>query len=239
MDSLRKLTRDYRRVIQAMDQRTGAQGLRFDGRRLFAAMARSAIVELMETGAIEATTHAGLNDNTISTQVAAVARLMPRTRFVFIVRDPRAVAVSLWHHKMRTEPAFARQSPPIEVTIDFVSTSWPEQMREQQRFIERQPARCHVVRYEDLLGTERDRHLKAVLGFLEAPAGPDLLQAMWRATDFDALRERERQKFGTKAGFFRSGTADGWKAGASAEAIGRLERKAVQAMASFGYRIEA
>src|SRR5690606_27166354 len=139
---------------------------------------------LMMFGATERTTHAGLNDNTIAAHGDIVARLMPRSRFVFIVRDPRELAVSLWHHKMRTEPDFARDDPPLAVTLRFVAKSWPEHIARMESFRASWGDRCHLVHYEALRGPSRDEALAELLGFLGAPAPRDVLQAMWAATDF-------------------------------------------------------
>ena len=237
VNSLLKFSLDYRKVISGMDERTGGQGTRFDGKLFFAGMARSAIVTLMESGATEATTHVGVNDNMMTSHGKMLAGIMPRARFIFILRDPRAVGVSLWHHKLRTEPSFARQNPPMEVTLEFVSTSWPEHVRDVQAFIKERPTRCHLVRYEDLLGAERDRHLATMLEFLEAPAEPAILQAMWDATEFDKLRERELAKDGEKAGFFRAGKTDAWREQAPPEAIARFTDAVAEAMELVGYEV--
>jgi len=230
-----KLSTNYRRVIRDMDRKTGGQGLRYDAQNFFAAAMRASVVNLMEFGAREADTHFGINDNMMASHGDLVARLMPRTRFVFIVRDPREVAVSLWHHKLRTEPAFARRSPPITETIAFTAKAWPEYISKLRAFSETWPRRCIFVRYEDLRGKARDRALKTMLDFLEAPATPKVLAGMWQATDFDALRSREKEKDGEKAGFFRAGKTDSWREEAPPEAIAELVRSADRPMKGLGY----
>lgn len=234
-----KLSTNYRRVIRDMDRKTGGQGVRYDAQQFFAATMRSAVVNLMESGASESDTHFGINDNMMASHGDLVARLMPRTRFVFIVRDPREVAVSLWHHKMRTEPPFARRSPPITETVAFTARAWPEYLAKMEAFRDKWPRRCHFVRYEDLRGAERDRHLTAILQFLEAPATRATVQAMWQATDFDALRSREKNKDGEKAGFFRSGKTDSWRDEVPPQAIESLMRSVTPTMQRLGYALPA
>ncbi|MDA1070620.1 MAG: sulfotransferase domain-containing protein, partial [Proteobacteria bacterium] len=213
----------------------GRISLRYDAQEFFAAMMRASVVNLMEAGAGESDTHFGINDNMMASHGDLVARLMPRTRFIFIVRDPREVAVSLWHHKLRTEPAFAKRSPPITETIAFTARAWPEYIGKLRAFSEKWPRRCLFVRYEDLRGERRDRALKVMLDFLQAPASPPVLAGMWQATDFDALRSREKDKDGEKAGFFRAGKTDSWREEAPPEAIADLVRKAETPMKRLGY----
>jgi len=230
-----RLTKNYRRVIREMDRKTGGQGIRYDGQKLFGSLLRSAVGNLMLFGATAQTTHAGLNDNMMASHGDLVARLMPNARFVFIVRDPREVAVSLWHHKMRTEPGFARRNPPIETTLAFVGRSWPQHLDKMETFASKWRARSHIVRYEDLRGPERDIHLGRMLSFLDAPASTDVLADMWHATEFDSLRERERTKEGGSTGFFRSGRIDSWREQAPAAAVSDLVAAAGVKMTSYGY----
>lgn len=91
------------------------------------------------------------------------------------------------------------------------------------------------MRYEDLRGERRDRALKVMLDFLQAPASPSVLAEMWQATDFDALRSREKDKDGEKAGFFRAGKTDSWREEAPPEAIAELVRQAETPMKRLGY----
>ena len=234
-----KLSTNYRRVIRDMDRKTGGQGLRYDGQAFFAATMRAAVANLMESGATPEDTHFGINDNMMASHGDLVARLMPRTRFIFIVRDPREVAVSLWHHKLRTEPAFAERSPPITETVAFTARAWPAYLAKMQDFRKKWPRRCHVVRYEDLRGNDRDRHLVQMLQFLEAPATGDTVRAMWKANDFDALRSREQNKEGEKAGFFRSGRTDSWRDEVPPAAIAELMAAVTPTMQRLGYSIPA
>lgn len=232
---LTRLARSYRTTIEGMDRRTGGQGVRFDSRGFVAATLRAAIAHLMESGAGEGTTHCGINDNTMALNGETIAQLMPRARFVFIVRDPREIALSLWHHKRRTEPGFAEAGTTIEEISDFVARTWSSQMMRFDGFRRRWPRRSHLVRYEDLRGTGRDQHLEAVLAFLGASAAHPVLAGMWQATDFAALRERERERDGADAGFFRSGRTESWRGELSPAGRAAIDSGAAGAMALFGY----
>jgi len=232
---LTRLGRGYRATLEEMDGKTGGQGVRFDNRGFVAATLRAAIAHLMEQGADATTTHVGLNDNTMARNGETVARLMPRARFVFIVRDPREVAVSLWHHKMRTEPAFVRAGTTMGETCAFVGRTWPAQMGRLDQMRQHWPRRCHVVRYEDLRESARDRHLGALLAFLDVPADADVLRSMWQATDFAVLRERERQLHGERAGFFRAGRTESWRSELKAADVAVLLAGAGPAMTRLGY----
>lgn len=232
---LRSLSHDYHKVIKEMDRRTARQGVRFSEASFFSATLHQAITMLMSAGATRQTTHTGINDNTLTEQGRLLARLMPQARFVFIVRDPRAVAVSLWHHKLRTEPDYASREPPLEEAFDLVARTWPPYIHELQEFMGTLPERCHLARYEDLIGNRRDRCLGDILRFLEAPAEAAVLETMWQATDFKALRRRELDKSSGDIGFFRAGKADAWRDEAPPPALDRLMSAVGDEMASVGY----
>lgn len=233
---LTRLARAYQATIEGMDRRTGGQGVRFDSRGFVVATLRAAIVHLMESGAGDGTTHCGINDNTMALNGETIAELMPRARFVFIVRDPREIALSLWHHKRRTEPGFAEAGTTIEETSAFVARTWSSQIGQFDDFRRRWPRRSHLVRYEDLRGTDRDRHLEAVLAFLGASAAGATLAAMWQATDFATLRQRERERDGPGAGFFRSGRTESWRTELSPAGREAIDGGAAEAMALIGYK---
>ena len=74
-----------------------------------------------------------------------------------------------------------------------------------------------------------------MLQFLEAPATAATVQDMWRATDFEALRSREKDKDGEKAGFFRSGKTDSWRDEVPPEAIESLMQSVTPTMKRLGY----
>ncbi len=141
---------------------------------------------------------------------------------VYIVRDPRAVAVSLAHHTSQTINAeIARMNDP-----DAAFSNWTERLNEQlQQRLRRwsdhveswltAPFPVHVVRYEDMHG-DPAAAFGAVARFLDLPHDPKRIASAVAAVSFSRLQAQERaagflEKPRHIAAFFREGRIDGWR----------------------------
>lgn len=235
LKELSALCRNYAGVIESIDRNTARQGLRYDPGALTLDLVRQSLLSLLAFGAEPETTHAGLNDNSILLNGEIFARLLPEARFLFIVRDPREVAVSLWHHRMRTEPEFARQNPPLERFVLAACGNWRDHVRALSGFLAAHPGRATAVRYEDLVSDRRDAELVALLDFLGVAHEPALRDGMWQATDFDRLKAREAGRSGSAQGFFRAGRRDSWIERLSDEVVAAVAGLAAPEMDRFGY----
>jgi hypothetical protein len=141
---------------------------------------------------------------------------------VCVVRDPRAVAVSLANHVAepidkaitRMEDAAAGLSPPSE----RLSPALFQQIGRWRDNIDswlRAPFPVHLVRYEDM---HRDPHAAfgAVAAFLGLPSDRERIMAAVEAASFSRLQALERatgfvEKPMQSAAFFREGSVDGWR----------------------------
>ena len=103
---VKNVTSEYTKTLNRLDEVTGRQGIRFDRKTFCDNMLRSFILEMMRQGTTEETTHVGLNDNIKLGEVDYYAKLLPASKFVFIMRDPRDTGNSLWHHNMRVGKEF-------------------------------------------------------------------------------------------------------------------------------------
>jgi hypothetical protein len=110
---IKNVTSEYNNTLNWLDGVTGSQGTRFRRGTFNDNMLRSFVLEMMRQGATNETTHAGLNDNIWLGNVDYYSKLLPASKFVFIMRDPRDVGESLWHHNMRVAEDFRAKNPPI------------------------------------------------------------------------------------------------------------------------------
>jgi hypothetical protein len=151
---------------------------------------------------------------------------------VYVVRDPRAVAVSFAHHRGRD----------IDDTVDRMEDpggSWAPISRLSQQLIQRPghwsdhaeswlgaPFPVHVVRYEDMHG---DPHatFAGVADFLGLPSERERIAAAVEAAAFPRLQAQERaagfiEKPSRSPVFFREGRVDGWRQVLTAEQATRI-----------------
>jgi hypothetical protein len=163
---------------------------------------------------------------------------------IYIVRDPRDIAVSYSRHRGRslddTIAFMANVEAATGGTDDKVYerlSSWSAHVY----FWTRNPhPLLHVMRYEDMVGAP-DVAFAALVRVLgqEPPA-----ERLARAIRFSAFAELQRQELAkgfverpaeAEGAFFRSGTVGGWRRVLSAAQVGRIERDHGVVMRRFGY----
>jgi aryl sulfotransferase len=150
---------------------------------------------------------------------------------VYLVRDPRDVAISLAHHNSTT----------IDAAIKFINTSdgtlcggrngLAPQLRQKllgwsghvTSWLDQNDVPVHMVRYEDLKAAAAE-HFGAALEFVNQTATPQEISRAIRHADFAELQRQESEKgFGERysrtAPFFRSGQAGGWREALNAEQV--------------------
>lgn len=152
---------------------------------------------------------------------------------VYIVRDPRAVAVSFANHLgepidetiLRMHDPAAAASPAIK--------RLPRQLRPRlgpwREHVESwlgAPFPVHLVRYEDMHG---DPHgaFAGVADFLGLPSDRERIAMAVEAAAFPRLQAQERatgfiEKPVQAAAFFREGRVDGWRQALTAEQASRI-----------------
>lgn len=141
---------------------------------------------------------------------------------VYIVRDPRAVAVSFANHLAETiDETIVRMDNPASESSTSIGRL-PRYLRPRlgpwRDHVESwlsAPFPVHLVRYEDM---HRDPHnaFAAVAAFLGLPSDHELIATAVEAASFARLQEQERatgfiEKPRRAAAFFREGTVDGWR----------------------------
>lgn len=166
---------------------------------------------------------------------------------LYVVRDPRDVAVSLAHHigkpidEAITKMADPKAMASVEKTglrpqlPQFIS-SWSAHV---ESWLDAPALRLHVMRYEDMVAAP-ERTFADAARFLGLPMTPASLAGAIEATHFDALRtQEERSGFNERpAGmerFFRRGVVGGWRDSLTDAQSERIVSTHRQVMRRLGY----
>jgi aryl sulfotransferase len=166
---------------------------------------------------------------------------------IYVVRDPRDVAVSLaFHAGMSIEAAIdAMNNGPRDLfhSPGSLSESFPQYLGtwsgHASSWLDDAPCSPHVVRYEDL-SEAPGVTLRGVLEAVGIPVVESRVQHAVRCARFDLLREQERQKgFRERPlssdAFFRQGQAGTWSSSLTASQASRLWGAHAHVMTRFGY----
>lgn len=167
---------------------------------------------------------------------------------VYVVRDPRAVAVSLSYHTGRTIDAeIARMADP-SASFSNSPNRLDEQLQQRlqtwsdhvQSWLAA-PFPVHMVRYEDM-HADPVATFGAIARFLDLPHDPERVASAVAATSFTLLQEQERT-FGFLerphhlAAFFREGRIDGWRDALTPDQVARIEQVHGPMMLRLGYQL--
>jgi hypothetical protein len=167
---------------------------------------------------------------------------------VYVVRDPRDVAVSLAHHHGRPlDWAVDRMSNP-EARTSVAGDRLPDQLEQRlgtwsqhvRSWVDEAPFPIEVVRYEDCASDPVPTFARALAAIAGEPADhPDVERAVELAR-FDRLRSAEeaqgfRARPHTATRFFRRGEAGSWHDELPRDLAERIAGDHAEVMARFGY----
>lgn len=166
---------------------------------------------------------------------------------IYLVRDPRDVAVSFAHHNgstIDTAIAFMNRTDSALGDGPMRSTG---QLRQKLRgwsghaatWLDQRDVPVHLLRYEDLKADPVAR-FGAALAFAGQESRVEDVEAAVAHSDFSALQRREREAGFAERGtplapFFRAGQAGGWREVLSAEQRTRIEDAHAPMMERLGY----
>lgn len=177
--------------------------------------------------------------------IPEILELLPRTRFIHIIRDPRDVVASLLDAARSWSPRWGAAK-----TVRSAATMWSERVQRALKERAGLPSwQFHQVRYEDLHAapTETLRGCSDFLGL--AWSNADIQQAVASNT-IESLRrsggtpiplwgeaaKREGKTVSEPAGFFRKGEIGSWKTDLSLAEKAYLWCALRKTMAVVGYR---
>jgi hypothetical protein len=163
-----------------------------------------------------------------------ILRLLPDAYFIHLIRDPRSVASSLCAAGRSWGARWAPRS------VVGSAQRWCEDVSLGLR-IAQLTDRYTEVRYEELRGERGASVLDALLAWLELPAGDGFSTRALEACQIEHLRDggqgvRGFESLKRHPGFFRKGTADGWKDDLSPNEVRTVEYLARDLMQALGYQ---
>ena len=124
----------------------------------------------------EGITRVGVSDHQIDSNLVLHGEMFPEAKFLFVVRDPRQVAVSIWESRRESEPGFDRDGTGLNDISAEVGKEWVEKLDRIQAFNGAYPGRIELVRYEDLIADgSRVPALRRILKFLGLPVSESIL----------------------------------------------------------------
>ena len=165
---------------------------------------------------------------------------------VYVIRDPRDVAISLAHHHGSSiDAAIAFMDDPAAMLAGGSGYGSP-QLRQRlltwsdhARSWLASPIQPLLVRFEDMLDTPANS-LERVARHLRWNPSASAIAGAVEATRFDALQAQEerhgfRERTRAEVPFFRRGLAGGWRDSLTPAQRQRIEASHGEAMAMFGY----
>jgi len=173
--------------------------------------------------------------NTIDMAVTAGA--------IYIVRDPRDVALSFAHHLGQSPERIVDLMATDNAHTDASAAMMPDVIGSWSQHVESWTGNpnpgLHVVRYEDML-RDTQKTFAGVARFLGIEVAPSRLTAALRNSSFKALAEQEkrrgfRERSGHAERFFRKGVAGGWRRDLDPGLARAIEQRHRAQMQRFGY----
>lgn len=169
-------------------------------------------------------------------------------RVIYIVRDPRDVALSAVPHYAKPIEAviadMGNSSFGIGYSLFGLSTNVPQYVsswsRHVESWVDAPDLRVHIVRYEDMT-CEPEKTFSGAAKFLGLDHSPEDISCAARAVGFEKLAEQEsRTSFReispiAGAPFFRRGKAGGWRDELPSALADQIVHDHERVMRRFGY----
>jgi hypothetical protein len=158
---------------------------------------------------------------------------------IYLVRDPRDVAVSLWHHTGRTLDFASFLLNQRNAYAFGTIEMWGSWSQNVESWTTDPDASLLVLRYEDMLA-DKTAAFSAVLKHLRQTATPEELAEAIRCSSFDELKSQEKQhgfqeKHPDSKRFFQEGKAGGWRDTLKPQHVDAIVAVHGETMKKFGY----
>ena len=176
---------------------------------------------------------------------------LPGMRAVYLVRDPRDVAVSLAFHNSSTMDEAIDLMNDANAALCPGLTGVSPQLRQRLfgwsghvgSWLDQTDIPVHHLRYEDLRA-EPEARFSAALQFAARVASPAEVQRAVRHADFGELQRQEAEhgfaeRMSPAVPFFREGRVGGWREQLSDRQVARIEKAHAKMMLRLGYGLHS
>jgi sulfotransferase family protein len=170
---------------------------------------------------------------------------------IYLVRDPRDVAVSFSHHSGTSIDDAIKLMNAADGALADSRKGLATQLRQKllgwsghvTSWLDQTDVPVHLLRYEDLKASPVER-FGAALHFAGRAATHEEIRRAVRHTDFAELRRQEMQKGFAERGskcalFFREGRSGGWRVRLSVGQVKEIEQCHGSVMSRLGYALES
>lgn len=171
---------------------------------------------------------------------------------LYVVRDPRDVAVSLAHHSGKTPEWAAGHLANPDAGVGGGRDGLARQLRQRlgtwsdhvRSWVDETPFPVEVVRYEDCIAAPVATFARALRWAGFAPVDEARLAGAVDSVTFERLRDAEqeqgfRERPSEAGAFFRRGESGAWREELPAELAARIEDEHGEVMARLGYEASA
>lgn len=162
----------------------------------------------------------------------ALLSLFPNAKFVLMVRDVRDIIVSGHVHLKRQHGKAGEE--PIEGYASRVARIWAQDIARAQAFMENNPDRCVLVRYEDVHAEPNDA-MVSIVNLIGVSPDPTIIDQCVEAASFQNLskgRKRGQEDVGSQ---FRKGVVGDWRGSLSDAACENILKEAGQTLIELNY----
>lgn len=158
-----------------------------------------------------------------------ILKIFPEAHILHVIRDPRSVFPSFRNAAYSWAPV---QNMPAAPNAIAVAKGWRSYI-ERGRRLKEITDRYREVHYE-ALSKDGSAELEKIYSWLDLPAEPSFCAQVMAASTIEKLR---KQKGLAPQGFFRKGSAEGWRDELSASDMRVIEYIAGDLMEGMGYEL--